>query len=396
MRPATFAPFLLLSCSFLFIQPAFPQKRLIRTAFYYGGYVKFDALYSWYRNGEVGPNSALRDFIFPAQIPVGSDFTNETFDFHVKESRFNFDVTTELNQQEIHGFLEMDFLLSPGGDEKVSNSFNPRLRHFYFEWKQLLVGQTWSSFMIVIVPDDLDFSGSLEGLVFVRQPKIRYNWGTWMFGIENPETLYLPFNAQAQEVSDKEFLPDFVLRKDFSGEWGTWTMAGIYRTLSFKDTTAKYRSSAFGFTTGGKLLLGKRGDDFRMTLTAGSGLGRYVAGNFMPGGVFKTPDELVGIPTFNGYVAYNHFWIRKTLSSTFNAGYFKYIGGGQSIDGLVNDRSYSLSANLKYDPVSAMRFGLEFSYANRKLIDGTSGGMFRLQFSAKYTFGYTDETTVEK
>ncbi len=208
------------------------EKTKKKTTFNYGGYIKLDVINTWYNNGEVGASAPIRDFILPGQIPVGAERINQTLDFHVKESRFNFDVTTEINNQKIHGFLELDFLLSSAGDEKVSNSFNPRLRHFYFEWKRLLIGQTWSTFMVVIVPDDLDFAGALEGLVFVRQPQIRYKAGSWMFALENPESLIYSKMGTTQIVSDKEFLPDVVVRKNFGGDWGTWAIAGMYRTLS--------------------------------------------------------------------------------------------------------------------------------------------------------------------
>ena len=162
------------------------------TEFAFGGYVKTDFINTWYRNGEPGSESPLRDFHLPSQIPIGPRDENFGLDFHVKESRFNFDVTTRILGQQIHGFLELDFLLSGQGDEKVSNSFNPRLRHFYFEWDHLLIGQTWSTFMIVVVPDDLDFFGATEGIVASRQPMIRYKHKNWMFALENPETTLTP------------------------------------------------------------------------------------------------------------------------------------------------------------------------------------------------------------
>lgn len=115
--------------------------------------------------------------IFPAKYRLGITDPNFNLDFHVKESRFNFDVQTQIKGQTIHGFIELDFLFSGQGNEKISNSFSPRLRHFYFEWKRLLVGQTWSSFMIVVIPDDLDLAGAMDGIVFIRQPQIRYKAG---------------------------------------------------------------------------------------------------------------------------------------------------------------------------------------------------------------------------
>jgi hypothetical protein len=140
------------------------------TEFAFGGYIKTDFINTWYMNGEVGSESPLRDFHLPSQIPIGPRDKNFGLDFHVKESRFNFDVTTKILGKEIHGFLELDFILSSQGDEKVSNSFNPRLRHFYFEWDRLLIGQTWSTFMIVVVPGFLRGHRRDRGLPTAHDP----------------------------------------------------------------------------------------------------------------------------------------------------------------------------------------------------------------------------------
>jgi hypothetical protein len=40
--------------------------------------------------------------------------------------------------------------------------------------------------------------------------------------------------------------------------------------------------------------------------------------------------------------------------------------------------------------------GVEFMTAYRELEDGTNGRFNRLQFSAKYSFGYTDSVLNEK
>jgi len=66
------------------------------TTFLYGGYIKFDALYTNYANGIPSKSSAINDFIVPGGIPVGAYDRSSTYDFHVKESRFDFDVLTDL------------------------------------------------------------------------------------------------------------------------------------------------------------------------------------------------------------------------------------------------------------------------------------------------------------
>ncbi len=133
-----------------------------------------------------------------------------------------------------------------------------------------------------------------------------------------------------------------------------------------------------------------------MTATYGSGLGRYLAGNFIADGEFNERNNINSISSFNGYVAYNHFWVREKLSSSFNVGFFNAFYETDLVAPAVNYRTYSLSANLKYDPLPQMRFGIEGTYAYRELLDATQGSLFRLQVSAKYTFGYNNSVTDEK
>lgn len=365
------------------------------TTFRFGGYVKADFINTWYQNGDVGAESPLRDFHLPGQIPVGDPNRNFDLDYHVKESRFNFDIATSILGQNIHGFVELDFLLSKAGDEKVSNSFNPRLRHFYVEWNRLLIGQTWSTFMVVVVPDEIDFAGALEGLVFVRQPQIRYKAGNWWFSLENPETTVTPFQTGQVSVTDSEVLPDIIARRNFSGTWGNWSIAGIIRNHHQRDSL-NHSAFAFGLTTGGKLIVGKKGDDIRIMATYGQGLGRYLAAGFIAGSAVEEQGDLNPIGSLNGYIAYNHFWVERKVSSSFSISAFQAFHPAQLVGPDANNIAYSLSGNLKYDPVPVLRLGLEYMYAFRELKDGTNGSFHRIQFAVKYQFGYTNAAALEK
>ena len=128
-----FYQFFLITASLLiFSSLSFPQ-----TTFTFGGYVKLDMMQSQFHNGTVPVGAALRDFHFPAAIPVGgSSDVFSTIDYHAKESRFNLGTDSKIGEHKLTSFVEMDFLLAGQGDERVSNSFNPRLRHFYFTFDQ--------------------------------------------------------------------------------------------------------------------------------------------------------------------------------------------------------------------------------------------------------------------
>ena len=61
-----------------------------------------------------------------------------------------------------------------------------------FTYANWLFGQTWTTFQILDLPEDLDFAGAADGIIFNRQPLIRYTMGDWQFAVENAETTLDP------------------------------------------------------------------------------------------------------------------------------------------------------------------------------------------------------------
>jgi hypothetical protein len=374
-----------------FSWPTLAQNNDInQTTFSFGGYAKMDMLYSKFNNGEVKDISPMRDFYFPGLIPVGSESLFEYTDFHVKESRFNFDLRSDIDGHRIRGFMEMDFMLSGVGNEKVSNSFNPRLRHFFFEYDNILVGQTWSTFMTVILPEGIDFIGVPEGMVFIRQPQLRLSLGSWQFALENPTTTVTSYQSITSRLRSSGGTPDLVIRKNIKGDWGTLSGSAIARTLSLVDTAGvKKREPGFGFSLGGKLFIGKK-NDIRFMTTAGSGLGRYVGLNFVSSSVLCEQNDIHAIKTVNGYLALRHQWTQKLRSNVSVAGFYAdhettWTGSD------VNKSVWSGSVNLLYNPISNVMFGIEWMHAERELQSGDTGSFERIQISGKYSFKYSSK-----
>lgn len=110
------------------------EEQALKHSFAVGGYVKADISYSDYGGGAVASDSAGRDFYIAGTMPVGSG--GESYlDYHMKESRINFKSTHLLDSGDKLGtFVEMDFLLSGQGDERISNSYSPRVRHAFFTY----------------------------------------------------------------------------------------------------------------------------------------------------------------------------------------------------------------------------------------------------------------------
>jgi hypothetical protein len=344
-----------------------------------------------FNNGPVAVGSPLRDFHFPAAIPVGG--TNNVFssiDYHAKESRFNLGTETKLGDHVLKAFVEMDFLLAGQGDERVSNSWNPRMRHFYFTYDNWLFGQTWTTFQILDIPEDLDFAGAADGIIFNRQPLIRYTMGPWQFAVENAETTLDPFGGGARIFSPSAFFPDLVARYNHKADFGHLSIAALLRQLNHEyeedDVTKKNSTVGFGLTLGGKIKIGKK-DDLRIQLSGGNGLGRYAALNFANAAVIKEDNSLKPIPSFLGFVSFRHIW-NKDLRSNFNVSGISITNDSSITGDNVNKSAWSLSGNILYSPVKPLTFGLELMHASRTIEDGTKGSFNRLQFSAQYAFGF--------
>ncbi len=125
-------------------------------------------------------------------------------------------------------------------------------------------------------------------------------------------------------------------------------------------------------------------------------MGRYLSANFIAGAVEEQNKDLNPIPSFNGYIAYNHFWKPEKLSSSFSISAFQAFNDSDITPLEVNKTAYSISGNLKYDPVPVLRLGVEFMYGYRELENGVSGSFNRIQVAAKYTFGYHNAVADEK
>ena len=148
------------------------------TEFSFGGFIKMDAMLSTYSDGDIAPANIGRDFYVPSTIPVGGQDEGADLDYSAKSTRLNMKTVTTLEDGEtVTGFIEMDFLSSPGGTEVVSNSYNPRLRHAFFKYDGLTAGQTWTTFMNTgALPETVDFLGPSESSVFVRQLNSATRW----------------------------------------------------------------------------------------------------------------------------------------------------------------------------------------------------------------------------
>lgn len=311
----------------------------------FGGYIKLDTRYV---DGNI--NSITNDY----WVGAGSIGDISRTSFRATETRFN----TKYVHGDLTGFIELDFH-GGGGNEIVSNSSSPRLRHAFIKYKNILVGQTWSTFVNTsALAEAADFGGALNAAAFIRQGQVRYTQGNFQVAIENPES------DKGDPSQDK--IPDVIAKYIFKGDWGNVSVAGLARQL---NTVGGNSESAFGYGIAGKIkTVGK--DDFRFQFHGGE-TGRYV-------GVVSARD-LVGeeVEETTSYsVAYRHFWTDDVRSTAFY---------GNTTADVADNETTHWGVNIFKNYTKELSFGLEvgnFEVDNQNsALDGDSN---YVQFSAKY------------
>ena len=367
------------------------EAKAKKHSYKFGGYVKADVIYSDFSGGPV--TGIGRDFYIAGTVPVSnaSDFeaVGESYlDLHARESRINFKSAHNLdNGAKMTTFIEFDFLATNDGNERISNSYSPRMRHAFFTYNKWLFGQTWMTFFNVgALPENLDFVGPAESTIFGRQTMVRYTSGNWQFAAENPETTITPYGGGGRIVADDSRVPDLVGRYNMKGDWGSFTVAAIARELRYENASAgiKDSTSSYGISLSGKFMVGDR-DDFRWMASTGKGLGRYMGLNTANGAVLDADGNLQAIDSYGIFGSYRHFWNEKWRSN-LTLGYLKVDNETELTGTGVTKKAQSLHVNLIYSPQPKLDFGVEFMYADREVESGADGDLTRVQFSGKYAF----------
>ena len=376
------------------------------SVFSYGGFIKLDASVTSTNDGDIPDGTVGRLFYVPKAIPVGQGDLREggtDTDMGANFSRFWFGVDSVTdNDDKLKAYLEFD-LFGGGstaftGNEVATNTYALTLRQAYVQWNNWLAGQTWTNFQdTAALPDTVDFLGPTEGTVFVRQAQVRYTNGPWSFSMENPETVYTPFNGNmAQIAGDDGPMPDFTARYTAKGDWGHFGVAGLVRQLKYQTAgvagtpttpalpSIEDESTGYGLSVSGKFNLGKN-DDIRYMLTGGSGIGRYVGLALNNDAVLDATGDLDNIDVIAGFVGWRHVFTPKLRMNLF----YSRAEYDQDVDltGLgITRGAQSAHANLIYSPLPKLDLGAELIWGQRELENGDRGELNRLQTHVKYNF----------
>ncbi|MEL8056494.1 MAG: DcaP family trimeric outer membrane transporter, partial [Pseudomonadota bacterium] len=330
-----------------------------------------------FSDGPVASNSIARDFYIPSATPIGGDEYTVT-DLTAQASRFAVTAQKPVGDNQVTGYLELDFLGSAQGNELVSSSFSPRLRRAYIDYKGWRIGQEWTTFQNTsAIPESASFLVLSDGMVFGRQAQIRYTNGPWQFAIENPNTTSLNFGSV-----DDNLLPDFIGRYNFKGDFGNVSVAAIARQLRADFGTNEEDVFGYGLSVSGRLNAGD--GDIRFGLTGGEGLGRYIGLAASRASALDPNGDLEAIASYGGHIAWRQPVGEGSRISLGYSGLFvdnpDYLGGN------VNKQVQSVFGAYLWDVAPKVTLGTEILYGVRELENGLEGDVTRLTFSTKYGF----------
>ena len=353
-----------------------------KTVLTLSGFIKADVIHDSDRI-ESPYKFVAKDIVVDGQ-PSGQPSSRTTLTANA--SRFIVASATPTDYGKLSTFLSFDFA-------KNTSSSDPDLR-FRQGWGQLddffwggalRVGQSWTSWDdLAALQETLDFQGH-NGSQQNRQTLVRWardfqkKYTLWV-SVENPD--YSITNGKT-----KSAWPDTIVSLKWHGDWGHLKPALMGRQLRGDSDDGGDDDTAFGWGTqlAGILnvpLLAKK-DNFSFQAVYGAGIGSYNNDGF-DDAIFDGSNNLKAIKSFQGYCAFQHWWM-DSLRSNAVFGYVDIDNRNQQSDGSL-ERSMYFAGNLVWSPIKQMDIGAEYLWGQRDNKNGATGTARRFQLSTKFMF----------
>ncbi len=357
----------------------------INTTMFIGGRISLDTIFLSDANGKDGGSNSNDQFFGASYIPIDPKGESDELTLTARNSKFW--IKTRTHQEggiPIMTLLEFDFWGS-NGNEKNTNSHNPRLRHAYFVYNGWTVGQTNSLFIGTSKAHTLL---APVNNILMRQPLISYKQklpqSSLAFSLEEPESLILTPQGEKVAINDDR-LPDMALRYEYHQAWYAYSLSLLGRELRInqeKDLNIEDQTFGYGINLTAHINT-HNNNAISMTTSWGKGLGRYLATGFFPDAVINQANQIEAQRSWGADIAYEH-WFNEKIRLNMTIG--KVATHNLSDIETLDKEAYSEHIGLQYSPIKKMLLGFEYIHAKRTLENEESYLLDRLYLRASYDF----------
>ncbi len=347
--------------------PVFVNKSGARVKLY--GFIRGDASYQF--KGGNGMFNRIN------KVELDGTHNNEDrFYSTVTTSRLGLDFKSEQKDQPISGKLEFDFR---GG----SNNDTVRIRHAYLNYKNLLIGQTTSTFLDTDNnPAMLDF-GSPLGIGTKRTPMLRYS--------DNLNAQTKLFLGLEQGQTDNR-LPSFItkLKYHFLDDKGSASIRGMAQEVRSRELdNATEFSWGIGVGTNYKITNDLEINVDYSHVKGDSTLLLYTNSAYNS----EQNQNDINLNEFDAFSIGLSYQINPKLQSTIAYGAmfsndsneFAKIAKNKA-DTAQNKALQQGWINFMYSPITPLTFGIEYIYGERETYTSEKGKDSRLSTMVKYSF----------
>ncbi|NJN26362.1 MAG: hypothetical protein HC819_10475 [Cyclobacteriaceae bacterium] len=326
-------------------------------------------------------NLTSKDAFNTYEIPTG-DLSVAIPNYYngLDQTRLGFEVTRRSDNGDIFIRLETDFA--------GANGF--RIRHAYGQYKNFLLGQTWSLFSHVNAASAMvDFAGP-TGSVVTRNPQIRYSKSNIFAG--HDLSLGMEYIIPNLEIPDSigantfQLIPALSARLDKVYLWGSFQLSGILPTVSGRDREGNLvLKPGWGVSSSVVINSWQKGKWYFQGV-----MGREITRYFNDLGsngldILISPEGDVLAPLAYGYYAtYEHYW-KENLYSNFTYGLvhiekYAFTEENTFLEG------YTLRCNTFWDIAEGARVGAEAIWGKRIDKSNINGGALRGNLLFYYDF----------
>jgi len=269
----------------------------------------------------------------------------------------------------------------------------PRLREAYLAWTmdqgQLVVGQTWSTFMDMRNIPQSVAEATISGAVFKRQPLIRWtqNIGTFKYDIALETSTNDDINPLGAKLDKSGSLPALAL----AGEWSTkdaWVrVTSLFNELRVTDNDEVISDWGYGvqLSAGWDLT---ESDRITLLTNVGEGTDRYLVGLSGVGATWNEDSRSLDLRKTNSSIAtYTHKW-QPDLKSIF--AYGKVTAEALTNQSQINSETITSTeygmASLLWSVKPNLTLGVEYNYSQYELFNGKERDNHRVMIGLDWQY----------